>query len=252
MGRAHAHMPSDDTQTHPAASAAPHAAPHAAAPRRVLVWDWPLRLFHWALVLLVLALWLCAELGEMELHITLGLTLLGLLIFRLAWGVVGGDAARFARFAASPAAAWAHLRRLRVREPDHSPGHNPAGFYSVTALLGLLLLQAALGLFASDDIAAEGPLSHLLARRTVRLISAAHSLNFDLILALIALHLGAIAAYRRLKGQDLLRPMIDGHKLLPADIAPPRPGSWAALLLAACLGIVAAVALALYGPQLGQ
>jgi cytochrome b len=215
--------------------------------RRVLVWDLPLRLFHWLLVCSFCGSWLSAELDEMTWHIRLGLVMLALLVFRLIWGFAGGEAARFARFAASPRQAFVHLRDIFTRAPDREPGHNPAGGLMVFAMLGFLIFQVASGLCANDDIAVEGPLSHFLPHRAVRLISAAHVVNFNILLGLVTLHLAAIAVYRFAKGQNLLRPMLDGHKILPAEIAPPRSGSALIAVFAALAGAGLAFLLASLG-----
>src|ERR1700722_4634080 len=95
--------------------------------RSVTVWDLPTRLFHWALVLLVLTSWISVSLNRMALHFLSGYSIATLLLFRLAWGLAGSDTARFANFLRRPAAALRHLAQLRRREPDFEVGHNAAG-----------------------------------------------------------------------------------------------------------------------------
>ena len=70
----------------------------------IRVWDLPLRLFHWLLAGLVVAAYVTVELGGnwMEWHGRIGLAILGLLIFRLAWGVAGSTHARFSGFFPTP------------------------------------------------------------------------------------------------------------------------------------------------------
>jgi cytochrome b len=209
--------------------------------RLLKVWDLPVRLFHWAIVLLILAAWLSQELDQMELHMWIGRTILTLLLFRIVWGFIGSDTARFGRFLRSPVAGLRHLGRLRQREPDREIGHNAAGGWMVLLMLLLLGVQAGTGLFSNDDGDTEGPLMHLVSKDQSDALSHIHSLNFKLIEGAIVLHVVAIAAYRLLKRQDLVRPMISGKKLLPSDAAAPRLAN---PLLALVTLIVAAAAVA--------
>ncbi len=190
--------------------------------RPLKVWDLPVRLFHWAIVLLILAAWLSQALDQMQLHMWIGRAILSLLLFRIVWGFIGSDTARFGRFLRSPAAALRHLRHLRRREPDTEIGHNAAGGWMVVLMLLLLGVQAGTGLFSNDDGNTEGPLMHLVSKDESNALSHIHSLNFVLIEGAIVVHVLAIAAYAWLKRQDLVRPMISGKKLLPPGAAAPR------------------------------
>lgn len=178
----------------------------------VRVWDLPLRLFHWSLVGAVLAMVSTASLGWMEWHIRCGYLLSALLLFRLVWGVVGGHWARFASFVPRPRALIAYLRGDRPALSN--VGHNPLGALSVIAMLLTLSLQVCSGLASDDEIAASGPLARHLASSWVAMATAYHTnVGKYLLLALVALHVGAIARYQVL-GQDLVRPMLSGDKLL--------------------------------------
>ena len=207
---------------------------------RVQVWDAPIRLFHWAIVILVCTSWITQYENWMQWHMLSGYSLLALLLFRLAWGVAGSDTARFGHFLKSPVAVFRHLSHLGRREPDTGIGHNPAGGWMVLVMLVLLLVQAVTGLFANDDVMTEGPFSDLVSKGWSDRLTTLHAFNFTLIEIVIALHLLAILAYGLLKGHDLVRPMITGRKTLPASAPPPRIASpaWAAVLLAAAAGIV--------------
>jgi cytochrome b len=209
--------------------------------RRIKVWDLPVRLFHWSIVVLIAAAWTTQELNKMEWHMRIGYAILALLLFRIVWGFVGSDTARFVRFLKSPAAALRHLSHLRRREPDRELGHNAAGGWVVLLMLALLGVQAGTGLFSNDDSATDGPLMHLIGKDQSDSISKIHALNFNLILAVIVLHVAAITAYAVLKRQNLVRPMLTGTKELPGDTAAPRLVSpvWAALTLAVAAGAVA-------------
>src|SRR4051794_23777806 len=209
--------------------------------RPVRVWDLPVRLFHWAIVVLIFFAWATQEFNHMEWHGWIGYTILTLLIFRVVWGVIGSDTARFTRFLRSPAAALVHLRHLRRREADTEIGHNAAGGWMVLVMLALLGIQAGTGLFANDDGNTEGPLMHLVGKDESDWLSKIHALNFNLILAVIVLHVAAIGAYAVLKRQNLVRPMLTGVKLVPGEVAAPRLVSpvWALVTLAVAVGVVA-------------
>jgi cytochrome b len=205
------------------------------------VWDLPVRLFHWAIVLLILFAWGTQEFNYMDWHVRIGYTILTLLLFRIVWGFIGSDTARFTRFLRSPVAAFRHLGRLRRREPDREVGHNAAGGWMVLVMLALIGVQAGTGLFSNDDANTEGPLMHFVSKDQSDWLSHIHSVNFKLIEAVIVLHLLAIVTYAVLKRQNLVRPMLTGTKLMPADAAPPRLVSplWAAVTLAVAAGVVA-------------
>ncbi len=199
----------------------------------VHVWDLPTRLFHWAIVLLVGFSWLSQELDWMDWHKLSGYAVLALLLFRLAWGFVGSDTARFGQFLANPRAALRHLSHLARREPDHEVGHNAAGGWMVLLLLLLLGVQVGTGLFANDDVLTEGPLAETVDKSTSDWLSHIHVVNFRLIEVAVAAHILAVLTYALLKRHDLVRPMLTGRKQLPATLPLPRMASpWLALVLA--------------------
>jgi len=176
---------------------------------RVLIWDLPTRLFHWSLVLAVsLALVTGFSGGSlMALHGRAGLAVVGLLAFRLAWGLVGGQHARFVNFVRGPAVIRAYLRG-----EWHGEGHNPLGALSVLGLLAVLGAQAASGLFANDDIAFNGFLSSLVTKETSDYLTGWHVRIIWLALGLVALHLAAIGFYGHVRRENLIKPMILGWK----------------------------------------
>jgi cytochrome b len=209
--------------------------------QRIKVWDLPVRLFHWSIVVLIVAAWVTQEFNLMDWHVWCGTAILTLLVFRVIWGFIGSDTARFSRFLKSPVAALRHLSRLRRREADREIGHNAAGGWMVLVMLALLGVQAGTGLFSNDDGNTEGPLMHLVSKSQSDFISKIHSLNFNLILAVIVLHVLAIGAYAVLKRQNLVRPMLTGTKEMPGEVVAPRLVSpvWALLTLAMAVGFVA-------------
>lgn len=214
--------------------------------RRIKVWDLPVRLFHWVLVALILAAWVTQYIDRMKLHVWIGETILTLLLFRVVWGFVGSDTARFAWFLRSPLVALRHLARLWRREPDREIGHNAAGGWMVLVMLALIGVQAGTGLFANDlddGGDTEGPLMHLVGKDRSNWLSHIHSLNFTVIEAVIVLHVVAIVAYAVLKRHNLVRPMVTGMKVMPADAVAPRVVNpvWALVVLAVAFGAVVGV-----------
>ena len=162
-----------------------------------------------------------------------------LLIFRLIWGFIGSDTARFSRFLRSPLAAIRHIGRMFRREPDNAVGHNEAGGLMVIGLLALLTIQVVTGLCANDDGETEGPLMKFISKGLSDQLSKAHDVTFKLIMIAVGLHILAVIVYALFKGQDLVRPMITGRKRLPA--ATPAPRMVHPVAAVAVLAIAAAV-----------
>lgn len=180
----------------------------AARPQdKTYVWDLPTRIFHWALVASVTGAFVTAKIGgnAMLWHGRLGLAILGLLVFRIVWGFVGSTYARFAQFVRGFAAIRAYLKGEWKGQ-----GHNPFGALSVLALLGTLSLQAATGLFSNDDIAFEGYLHALIGSELSGRITGVHHLLEKVLMLLVALHVGAIVFYARVRKHNLVRPMLTG------------------------------------------
>jgi cytochrome b len=206
---------------------------------KVRVWDLPVRLFHWAIVLLIPAMWATHELERMDLHILLGQVLLGLVLFRLIWGLIGGSTARFAGFVRGPRAV---LRYLRGRE-GAVLGHNPLGGWSVVLMLLLLLTQIGLGLFAVDEDALnEGPLSHVVSYETARTLAGRHETIFYVLVALIAVHVAAILYHWLVRRDDLVTPMVTGRRAAGEGGAALAPAPLWRFILAAGLAAGATLA----------
>ncbi|KAF1054860.1 MAG: putative Ni/Fe-hydrogenase B-type cytochrome subunit [Stenotrophomonas maltophilia] len=197
---------------------------------RILVWDLPLRLFHWLLAACVSLALLTGWLGGawIDWHARLGLAIVGLLSFRLAWGLCGSTHARFS-------ALWRAIVHLRdyLGGGWKGIGHNPLGSLSVVAFLLLLAAQACGGLISTDDIAFGGPLQSLVSSDLSETVSSLHRLGLWPILALIILHLGAIAWHTRIKHHALVPAMISGYtQRTDASQQSARGGNWPALLAA--------------------
>ena len=181
--------------------------------QRIRLWDLPTRLFHWLLAGLVVASFVSGKIGgnAMDWHGKFGLAILGLLAFRLVWGFAGSTYARFVSFLPTPAKVLAYLRGQW-----RGVGHNPLGAFSVFGLLLLLAFQVGTGLFGNDDIAFRGPLYELISKDLSDRLTGLHKLSVNVLIALVTLHIVAIAFYVRVKKDDLIRPMLTGWK----DIAP--------------------------------
>jgi cytochrome b len=172
----------------------------------------------------------------MDYHRYSGYALLGVLVFRVYWGFLGSSTARFAQFVKGPRTVWRYLRTQlqlstspsaaaspsQISEPSAysllpsartSIGHNPLGALSVLALLILLLTQVSLGLFTVDvDGLESGPLSSWISFEMGRACAKAHAVVFNILLALIALHVAAVLFYWIVKRDNLIGPMITGCK----------------------------------------
>lgn len=207
------------------------------------VWDLPTRLFHWSLLALIVACWWTSgEEGNIDWHMRCGIAVLALLLFRLVWGVLGSTTARFANFVATPRAVLSYFEGMRDKSTPPHIGHNPAGGWMVLALLGMVLAITLCGLFANDDIMSEGPLAHLVSKGMSDQATAWHEKGFYTLIALVGLHVAAIAFYLLVKKENLVRPMLTGVKQLPRDMSVPplqmSSGRLALGVLAGAAGVV--------------
>lgn len=201
------------------------------------LWDLPLRLVHWSFILLIPCLWWSWRSGNLALHQLLGFITLGLLLFRILWGVFGSATARFVHFVKGPRAIAVYLR-------GGSPatvGHNPLGALSVLALLGLMIAEVVLGLFAQDVDGEEyGPLAQYVSYEAADWARQWHALLFNFILALVAVHVLAILFYLLVKRDNLVGPMVTGRKRFETDVAEPRMAPlWKSVALAIAAAMVA-------------
>jgi len=176
----------------------------------IRVWDLPIRLFHWLLVLCIIGSLISVNLGgnAMEWHAYFGYSVLTLLIFRITWGFVGSTHARFSSFLPNREKT---LNYLQGKGPSFL-GHNPLGAISVFALLLVLSVQVLTGLFVDDEIAFQGPLAKYVPNWVVSILSEIHEGNQVVIYTLITIHIAAIIYYKKFRGEDLITPMISGDK----------------------------------------
>ncbi|MSO99174.1 MAG: cytochrome B [Rhodospirillaceae bacterium] len=201
------------------------------APKQIKVWDAPTRLFHWALVLLVLLSYLTGEFGgfdftmpgsgdliaNMTVHMWSGLTILTLVLFRVAWGFMGSTTARFSDFVAGPGAIINYLSGLAKRVVKFTAGHNPAGGAMVVLMLILLIVQAGLGLFAKEDdfLGIAGPLNSLVSEDSAKILTTRHKQVWGYIELLVLMHIAANLLYWLVLKQNLIAAMFTGKKDAP-------------------------------------
>jgi cytochrome b len=201
-----------------------------------MVWDLPTRLFHWGFVVSIIGAYISGERGAIDKHEVFGLAAVGLVIFRLIWGFIGHETARFVNFLPSPAGLWAYLKTIKARQ-THSPiaGHNPLGALAVIKLLTLMGAMATTGLWTGDDILYEAPLTGIgLAPELAGPMGAWHQELHIYVIPLIALHIAAIIAHRLWLGEKLVSRMISGG----ADATMPsaKRTRLGLVLLALCVG----------------
>ena len=185
--------------------------------QRVRVWDGALRVFHWALAACVAGGWIIAQLDPKRWtgHFLFGYIVAGLLVFRLLWGLVGPQHARFSGFLAGPGAAFSYARHMFDRAPSYWAGHNPLGAWSVVAMLVSLVVQVVTGMMSeSENFIDHGPLSPLVSSAMRKQARSIHEANSNILLVLVILHVAVIAFYLIWKRENLVRPMITGWKLV--------------------------------------
>ena len=193
--------------------------------RKILVWDAPVRVFHWLMVLSFAGAYITAESDRWRLlHVTLGYTMAGLVIFRILWGLVGTRYARFSAFVRGPGDVLRYLGALLHRQPVHYTGHNPAGAIAIVVLLTLTLLVAVSG-WATDHELAGGAAEEL------------HEVAANTMLAVVGIHIAGVLAGSWLHRENLLWAMISGRKDgRPEDGVRSAWRSVAAIMVVAVLG----------------
>lgn len=200
------------------------------------VWDLPVRLMHWGLVISLGICWWSGENNELEYHVYSGLAALWIVLMRLYWGFAGSDTARFTNFVRGPAAIIAYARQIHSREASHSHGHNPLGAVSVLLLLGLVLIVVCLGLFAVDvDGLFSGPLSLYVSFKQGRHSARLHYQWFTYLQWLVGLHLAAVVFYRAWKRENLVRAMITGKRRGPAGGSQMAQAPWWRFIIGAVI-----------------
>lgn len=193
--------------------------------KKVLVWDAPVRVFHWLMVLSFTGAYITAESERWRLlHVTLGYTMAGLVAFRILWGLVGTRHALFKNFVRAPSAVLSYLRSMLEGRSEHHTGHNPAGALAIVALLALSLAVAATGWATFNDLAGEW-------------VSELHESAANIMLAVVGVHLAGVLLGSWLHHENLVRSMFTGRKLgRPQDTLRSAWRSVAALMIVAVSG----------------
>lgn len=168
--------------------------------KRILVWDLPTRVFHWLLAASFLGAFLTAESERYrDIHVVLGYTVLGLVVFRFLWGVIGTRYARFSSFPIAPRRVLEYLKSLFTRTPQHHVGHNPAGSLAIYAILALAVLAGATGYAAYNEIGGEW-------------LAELHEGAANAMLGLVAVHIGAVIVSSLIHRENLVAAMLNGYK----------------------------------------
>jgi cytochrome b len=168
--------------------------------RRILVWDLPVRAFHWLLAITFAGAFLTAESERYrDVHVALGYTMLGLLAFRLIWALVGSRYARLSSFAFGPRAVLAYLRSLLTLRPLHYIGHNPAGSWVIYLLVVLGLLTGVAGYATYNDVGGEW-------------LEELHEGTANAMLTLVVVHVAGVVVSSFLHRENLVGSMVTGYK----------------------------------------
>jgi cytochrome b len=178
---------------------------------KVLVWDLPLRIFHWSLVISFAVAYLTED-DWITVHAWAGYVVGGLLLFRLFWGFIGNRYARFSGFICSPQISIQYLRDLMAGSAKRYIGHNPAGALMIVILLLSLLLTVLTGLavYAADQNA--GPLAGLIGSHYEDLWEESHEFLANFSVFLVCIHIIGVLLESFLHQENLARAMVHGFK----------------------------------------
>lgn len=181
---------------------------------KVLVWDWPVRLLHWVMVLLFTGLIVTGK-GDgdyMEWHFYMGYALSAVILARIAYGFIGSDFAKFKHFLYHPLEVLSYSKTLIVGKGEAYLGHNPVGGVMVIVLLLALSVQWGTGLFSSDEIFWFGPFYGMVSDDLTATFASLHHSLPNILLALVALHILAVLYHELRFGERLVAAMLHGKK----------------------------------------
>jgi cytochrome b len=216
--------------------------------KKIQVWDLPIRLFHWALAVMIVVCIYTINEENITAHQYAGVFVLILLLFRVIWGLIGSSTAKFWDFLKGPVSIYNYLR-YGVSKTE---GHNPMGAYMVLFMLVVLLVQTITGLFLTDNtyLHQDSPLYKLISGNTRSYFKTIHQYNLYVIYVMVGLHIAAILGYFFFKGQNLVKTMIVGsrkerewHSPMAKEMSGNKP--WLALIIIIALGVI--VPYMLYG-----
>lgn len=215
---------------------------------KVKVWDVYTRLFHWLLLICIVVSFVSVRMDNMDVHFISGHCVLALIIFRILWGLFGARTALFASFIKGPGTILRYLKNSSSEEFTPMIGHSPIAALSVIAMIVVIGVQVMTGLVSDDEILLQGPLAQYVSGDFSYWATGFHSLNAKFIFALVILHLAAIAFYKFVKKQGLVKPMVIGStKLKKAEaLKAPKPGERNVFVAAIAIFISIAIAVYVY------
>lgn len=183
--------------------------------RTVKVWDFPTRIFHWTFAVAVVLAFVSSEAdgAAFWIHVYSGTILLGFIVFRAIWGVIGSRYAQFGDFVHGPDKVTDYAQRLMTFRPPYSVGHNPLGGWMVIALLAVVLLAVLTGMMTSED-GYVGPLAHIGGG----LFGEAHEGLGSFVMVLVGAHVVGVIVHGFISRENLPRAMMTGDKHVPADV----------------------------------
>lgn len=185
------------------------------------IWDLPVRLTHWSLAVSFFGAFFTAELKPLIIHEMFAFACLTLVTFRVLWGLVGSDTARFSHFVKGYGPAMAYLKDLRALK--HTPywGHNPLGALAILSILGLMFVLVGAGLFASTS-SYTGPWANSVSSGLANLLNETHGFLASVLMTIVVIHIAAVVAYKLFFKDNLITPMVKGVREAPADFQEPR------------------------------
>lgn len=211
----------------------------------IRVWDFPLRLFHWLLVLSVASAAITGYLLPvtwLQVHLIAGTVIGVLVLVRIVWGFTGSWFSRFRSFVFSPATTIAHVKDVIAGRVHREAGHNPVGALMVFALLICITVIVATGVATLGGVFKQGPVRAFMSFANGMLARDVHSLFAIVLLALIGGHLMGVIFESHRSKENLTRAMVTGGKrggfAQAIPVVKARYG--AALSVAALLGAVLA------------
>ena len=206
----------------------------------VEIWDFPTRIFHWTLVITVFVAFFTGEddIPVFILHTYLGYVVGLLVVFRLFWGVVGIRYARFWDFVRPWSVIRSYARKLMRLSPPRYIGHNPLGGLMILAILATLAVVVVTGMAAGVDEGAIIPFFSGMPSWIAKIAEDVHEGFANFLMVLVAIHVAGVIFDGILTGENLIKAMINGHKLIDQSIEPaPRVGAWRSVFLAVLLGM---------------
>ena len=189
--------------------------------KKILVWDWPVRLGHWLMVGGFIVAWLTSDSETFRLvHAFSGSVVVAVALFRLPWGFIGTRYARFVDFVHGPGSVITYLRSQLRLEPDHHTGHNPAGGWAIMLLLALGIATGIIGWAMYNEIGGEW-------------LEDLHEGLAVTMLTVVIIHVAGVLSGSLLHGENLVRAMLTGYKQGSPEEAIPSARPLTAIILLA-------------------